>query len=221
MSFTLYDYVLSGNCYKIRLLASLLNVDYQSIAVNFHPGGEHKSESMLRVSPAGTLPILVDGDLVLSETQAMLAWMAGKFDKSGTWWPCDDPVMAADILQWLGFSSSLTASVGEARLHSMLNREVDFDKTINSARHALRVLESHLSERAIAGSQWIVGDTATIADIACFPYTALSPDAGIEHDSYPAIRNWLYAIRSLDGFVTMPGIHAMHELRDGERDHGK
>ncbi|MEM7257203.1 MAG: glutathione S-transferase N-terminal domain-containing protein, partial [Pseudomonadota bacterium] len=56
MSFTLYNYVLSGNCYKVRLLASLLGAQYQAEAVDFHPGQAHKSEQMLRLNPAGTLP---------------------------------------------------------------------------------------------------------------------------------------------------------------------
>ena len=79
----------------------------------------------------------------------------------------------------------------------------------------LRELELHLTDRVFEGRTWLVGDTPTIADIACFPYVALSPDAGLDHDGYPAIRNWLYAVRSLPGFVTMPGIHHLHELREG------
>ena len=72
MEFTLYDYALSGNCYKIRLFASILGVDYEKISVEFHPSADHKSEAMLQVSPAGTLPILKTDEMVLSETQAML-----------------------------------------------------------------------------------------------------------------------------------------------------
>ena len=82
------------------------------------------------------------------------------------------------------------------------------------AKQVLRELEAHLTEQQIRGEQWLAASTPTVADIACFPYTALSPDAGIEHDDYPAIRHWLYAVRSLDGFITMPGIHELHEQRE-------
>jgi len=58
MKVTFYNYVLSGNCYKFRLLANLLNVSYESVAIDFHPGQEHKSEKLLQLNPAGTLPIL-------------------------------------------------------------------------------------------------------------------------------------------------------------------
>ena len=77
----------------------------RKISVEFHPSADHKSEAMLQVSPAGTLPILKTDEMVLSETQAMLFWMAKKFDRSGMWWPKDDnPVAQAFVLQWLGFS---------------------------------------------------------------------------------------------------------------------
>lgn len=225
MSFTLYNWVLSGSCYKVRLLASLLGVDYETVAVDFHPGLEHKSETMLALNPAGTLPVLVADDMVLTETQAMLAWIAATFDPSGRWWPVNDPRAAAEVLEWLAFSDGLTATTGEARLNAILDRPVDLPAVLTGAERLFRRLELHLVERgfegdALEGKTWLVGDHPTIADIACFPYVALSPDAGIEHDAFPAIRDWLYAVRGLPGFKTMPGIHARHELREGEAGHG-
>jgi len=188
MSATLYNYVLSGNCYKVRLLASLLNTELNTIAVDFHPGQEHKSETMLQLNPAGT---------------------SKQFDKSQSWLPSSstEQVLA---MQWLSFSGRLTATVGELRLHTMLNKDINVQAAQTGAITCLRELESHLSEQAIKGIDFLISDNPTIADIACFAYTALSPDAGIEHDDYPAIRNWLHRVRSLDGFITMPGIHELH-----------
>ena len=218
MRIKFHNYVLSGNCYKVRLLASLLDVEYESVAVDFHPGAEHKSEAYLRINPAGTLPILEAGDLVLTETQAMLVWLAEHHDTGNKWWPVNDDEAVVRTMQWLGFATRLSATVGELRLHTMLNREIDVAVVHGGAIKALRELESHLTEQRIRGCRFLVSDTPTIADIACFAYTALSPDAGIEHDDYPAVRNWLYAIRSLDGFITMPGIHELHEQRGVNAD---
>ncbi len=212
--FTLYDYVLSGNCYKIRLMAGLLGVAYDAVPVDFYPGREHRSEPMLALNPSGTLPVLVADDLVLSETQSMLGWLAATYDRSGTWYPVSDAGLHAQVLQWLGFSARLTASVGAARLNAMLDWPVDVRAVRAASLKDLDELELLLTDRVFSGRTWLVGDGPTIADIACFPYVALSPDAGFEHDGYPAIRNWLYAVRSLPGFVTMPGIHPLHELRE-------
>jgi len=210
MKIRFYDYVLSGNCYKFRLLASLLGVSYESIAVDFHPGSEQESERFLQLNPAATLPILeVDGQ-IFTESQAMLVWLAEFHDASQTWWPTSKSHLIPQVVQWLGFSSRLSASVGELRLHSMLNKSIDIEACSARAKCDLRELEAHLTEQDIQGSGWLVGETPTIADIACFPYAALSPDAGIEHDAFPAMRNWLYAVRSLTGFITMPGIHELH-----------
>ena len=61
---TLYDYPLSGNCYKIRLLLSLLDQPFETIPIDFHPGREHKQPEFLRINPLGQLPVIRDGDLV-------------------------------------------------------------------------------------------------------------------------------------------------------------
>lgn len=211
-----YNYVLSGNCYKFRLLANILNVSYDSIAVDFHPGKAHKSEEMLQLNPAGTLPILQIGDETLTETQAMLLWLAEHHAPKNTWWPSADPGQTIKAMQWLAFSSRLSATIGELRLHTMLNKNINAEAAHTGAIATLRELESHLTEQSIKGFDWLVGNSPTIADIACFPYTALAPDAGLEHDFYPAIRNWLYRVRSLEGFITMPGIHELHERKEVE-----
>ncbi|MEM9814403.1 MAG: glutathione S-transferase family protein [Pseudomonadota bacterium] len=212
--FTLYNYVLSGNCYKIRLFAALLGVEYKIVSVDFYPGQEHRSPEMLALNPAGTVPVLTAGDLVLTETQAMLTWLAARFDPSETWLP-RDPERLATVVEWLGFAGRLTQSAGLARLQAMLSWPGDSDAAKAAATEDLRRLELALTDRVLEGGLWLAGDAPTVADIACFPYVALSPDAGLEHEGYPAIRNWLYAVRGLPGFVTMPGIHYLHDVPRG------
>lgn len=214
MTFKLYNYVLSGNCYKVRLMASLLDVPFEAVSVDFYPGFEHRSEPMLALNPSGTLPVLQAGDLVLTETQAMLVWLASEFDTSGRWFPKDDPVVLATVMEWLGFSARLTRSIGVARLHSMIDWPADIEAALKASVTDLQAFELHLTDRVLDGGLWVAGDHPTVADIACFPYIALSPDAGLEHDPYPAIRNWLYAIRALPGFTAMPGIHYLHDLNE-------
>ena len=76
----LYDYVLSGNCYKIRLLATFLDIDYEAVAVDFYPGREHKSAAFLKLNPLGQIPVLEDDGLIIRDAQAILLYLANKYD---------------------------------------------------------------------------------------------------------------------------------------------
>ncbi len=178
----LYDYVLSASCYKVRLMAALLGTPLNLRAVNFHPGREHKSTEMLALNPKGTLPILQDGDTVLTDSADILQHLTADHPE---WQSADDD-------RWLAFASDLNDSLGLARLHDVIGYEADIDKARAAGVSALR--------------------NPTIADIACFPNTALTPDGGVSLDPYPSIRLWMRAIRSLPGFIEMPGIHRLHEL---------
>ena len=206
----LYDYVLSASCYKIRLMAALLGVKLKHEAVDFHPGRAHKSAAFAQLNPAGTLPVLVDGDLILTESTAMLVYLAQLLGRD--WLGPSDPKSAAQVQHWLAFSGRLAASLGMARLHDMLLYEGNIDAWRAQGHAALRELEAALSERRFAGGVWLVGDAPSIADIACFPNVALSQDGGVSLDAYPSVRLWTRAVRALDRFVEMPGIHRLHEL---------
>ena len=205
----LYDYIMSPSCYKVRLMAAIAGVKLDLRPVDFHPGREHKTDPILALNPAGTIPILVDGALVLTESSAMLTYLAAL--AAPGWLGGATPADRAQVEQWLAFSPRLTASCGGARLHDMLLMPGDIGALRASATRALRELEAALSARRRRGHSFLVGAAPTIADIACFPYVALAPDGGIDLGPYPSIRLWMRAIRGLPGFIEMPGIHRLHE----------
>ena len=207
----LYDYILSPSCYKVRLMAALTGTKLDIRPVDFHPGGEHRGSELLALNPAGSIPILEDGDLLLTESSAMLVYLAAK---SAPEWLGDGTAdVAARVQQWLSFSHRLTASLGGARLHEMLLRPGNIAVLQTQGIAALRELEAGLVEQNLRGKQFLASDSPTVADIACFPYVALAPDGGVSLDPYPAIRRWSRAIRALDRFIEMPGIHRLHELK--------
>ncbi len=206
----LHDYVLSASCYKVRLLAALLGVRLELVAVDFHPGRAHKSVVFRALNPAGSLPVLVDGDLVLTESTAMLVYLAQMAGPD--WLGATDATSAARVQHWLAFSARLNGSLGLARLHDMLHFAADIDSARAAGHQCLREIEAHLSEARFAGRIFLEGDRPTIADIACFPNIALAPDGGVELNDYPSLRLWQRAIRSLPRFIEMPGIHRLHEL---------
>lgn len=211
----LYDYILSPSCYKVRLLAALTGVTLDLRPVDFHPGAEHLGPELLALNPAGSIPILEDGDLILTESSAMLAYLAAK--SAPGWLGSGGASETARIQQWLSFSHRLTSSLGGARLHEMLLRPGDIGALQANGIAALRELEAGLFEQKLRGQRFLASDRPSIADIACFPYVMLAPDGGVSLDSYPTIRLWSRAIRSLDGFVEMPGIHRLHELKPEPR----
>lgn len=162
----------------------------------------------MEINPLCQIPVLDDGDLRLRDAQAILLYLAARYDPDRRWFP-DDPATQGRIAMWLSFAGGEIMNASAARLHDMLGYDVDIDRTRAGAHAALRLLDDHLSDREIADAQWIVGDAPTIADIACFPYVALAEDGGVSLDDYHAIRRWLGRVKRLPGFIDMPGIYAV------------
>jgi glutathione S-transferase len=184
----LSDYVLSDDAYKVRLMLALLGVSYESEAVDVYPGG-------------GTVPVLTDGDLVLSDPQLILVHLAKTRDPPGQWLPANP-----EIGVWLGFARTELGAVSEARLMAMLGQPGDFEAARERGYQALRALDDHLADRTDGTEVWLVGSAPSIADIAVFPAVALSNDAGIGLEDFPALNLWQRRVRKLPGFIGMPGI---------------
>lgn len=203
----LYDYELSGNCYKLRLLMTILGVDYKTVPVDFYPGREHKSEWFLKLNPLGQLPVIDDDGLVLRDAQAILAYLAAKYDTADTWYPRDNPELLGEINQWLAFADGITSTASAARLHDALFYDFDIDAARAGAHRLFRILDEHLWFGERQGRQWICSaGQPTIADIACFPYIMLSEEGGISRQDYPAIRRWCDRVKRINGFIVMSGV---------------
>ncbi|RQO36416.1 glutathione S-transferase [Herminiimonas sp. KBW02] len=203
----LYNYELSGNCYKLRLLMSMLKLPYDAIAVDFYPGREHKSKRFLALNPFGQLPVLEDGALRLRDAQAILVYLATQYDAKRTWYP-DDPAAMGQITMWLAVADEITRTASAARLHDALGYVLDIAKARADAHALFRIIDDHLADKEVIGQHWLAMNQATIADIACFPYIAMSHEGNIMRDDYPAIRRWIERVRRLPGFVGMSGIFA-------------
>ncbi|TPK94469.1 glutathione S-transferase family protein [Mesorhizobium sp. B2-4-12] len=204
---TLYDYELSGNCYKLRLLMSFLGIEYRTVPVDFYPGREHKSEWFLKLNPLGQLPVIEDGGLILRDAQAILVYLASKYDRSGTWYPRDNPDLLGEVSQWLAFADGITATASAARLHDALFYVFDIDAARAGAHRLFRILDEHLWFSEQQGRNWICpAGHPTIADIACFPYIILSEEGGIPRQDYPAIRRWCDRVKRIKGFTVMSGV---------------
>ncbi|MSQ20310.1 MAG: glutathione S-transferase family protein [Betaproteobacteria bacterium] len=202
----LYDYPMSGNCYKVRPLAAFLGIELALIPVDFYPGRAHRDAAFLAINPLGQIPVLEDGDLRLRDAQAILVYLAAKYDGTRTWYP-SHPETMGKIGMWLAFAERITATASAARLHDAMQYDFDIERCRAEAHAALQILDEHLWFAEAGGAAWIAtNDHPTIADIACFPYIMLSEEGGISREDYPAIRRWTDRVKGIKGFITMPGI---------------
>ncbi len=196
---TLYEFGLSGNCHKVRLLLSMLGLPYTRHMVN---GGlaEHKSTDYLQMHPMGQVPLLVDADNRIWDSQAILVYLAAKQPEFG-FYP-DDPLAQAQVQSWLAVANNeLSRGPALLRLHYKFGRVIDIDAALALSRQLLLVLEKKLQQ-----DSWLVGTAVTIADIAMYPYLARAHEGLLDLTAYPAITRWLHDFESLPGYVVMPGI---------------
>jgi glutathione S-transferase len=206
---TLHDYELDDACYKVRLLLGALGLNYAKVAVDVHPGREQLSPKYLKLNPLGSLPILVDGEVLLHGAEAILAYLAQAHDPNKAWLP-REPATFGAVMMWLGFAGGGLRCASLARMHHMLEVDADAAALDRGSRQAFRVMDDHMTQREFDGEKWFAAAHPTIADIALFPAIALSRDFGIDHDEYPALRRWMRHVRAIPGFVTMPGIPSYH-----------
>lgn len=194
----LYDLELSGNCYKVRLLASLLGVALECQAVDLL-GGEHKTPAFLALNPFGEIPVLVDDDLVLRDSQAITVYLARRF--GGDQWLPTSPRELARVLQWVSTAANDVArGPNDARLHDLFGYELDVGKARAQGKKLLAVLDAHLAQRA-----WLELDRPTVADVTVYPYVALAEQGGIKLAPYAAVQAWMARIQKLPGYISMPG----------------
>jgi glutathione S-transferase len=202
---TLYDFELDENCYKVRLLLSVLGLAYRKVAVNMVPGREHLAPPLMALNPRGSLPILSDGEVVLSEAEAIMTYLARAYDDGNTWLPAT-PGAHGLVAMWLQFAIRDLHAAFLARRLAMFDEPGDEVALGLAARRAFRLMEDHMTAREFDRAAWFVGDKPSLADLALFPAIALSRDFGIEHEAYPALRRWMRRVRTIPGFMTMPGI---------------
>eukprot|EP01037_Dinobryon_pediforme_P021806 gene21806-22780_t len=184
---------------------SLLGVDYERQTVGILPGNGNDAPSYRALNPAGTVPTLVDGDIVLTRPEAMLVHLAERHDDSRGWLPADAATRAS-VFDWLAFAAGDLRAAEDARLKSIFGLEPAWADARLQARAALRVMEGHLVGRSFDALRFFAGEGPTIADIALFPAVALAADFGIGLEEFPRLLIWSRQIHSLKGFVTMPGV---------------
>ncbi|MEK9970036.1 MAG: glutathione S-transferase [Ferrovibrio sp.] len=202
MSLRLHRFALSGHAHRAELMLSLLGLKAELIDVDL-PGRAHKQPDFLGLNAFGQVPVLEDGPkdnpVVIADSNAILVYLASKYDRSRQWLPAD-PATAAQVQRWLSVAAGQLASgPARARMVTLFKAPFDHAATKQVAVQLLDVMEQHLQ-----GRDFFAAAHPTIADIALYSYTAHAPEGGVSLQPYPNIRAWLSRIEALPGFVGMP-----------------
>jgi glutathione S-transferase len=188
MQYTLYDYLPSGNGYKVRLTAKHLNIPYRLVQMDITRGASRTPEFLAK-NVNGRIPLLeVPGRGFLAESHAIIGFLA-----EGSELLPSDAWQRANLWQWLCFEQyNLEPNAGTARfwVKSLGKTPAELGdrltEKIAKAHEALVVLERGLEDR-----EFLVADRFTLADIALYAYTHVAPEGGISLEGYPKIRAWM------------------------------
>lgn len=190
----LYYHPLSGHAHRARLFLSLLGVTFDLVEVDLAKGA-HKAADFLKLNRFGQVPVLVDGDTVIPDSNGILIYLAKKYGKTD--WLPESPEAAARVQRWLSVAAGQIAyGPAAARLITVFGAKLNADEVIARAHGVLKVLDEELAER-----NWIAAEQPTIADIALYSYIARAPEGNVDLSSYSNVKAWLRRIETLPGFV--------------------
>jgi glutathione S-transferase len=192
----LYNSQVSGNCYKVRLIAAHLGLDYERREVDVIDRS-NRAELLGDLNPALRVPTLVlDDGRALAESNAILCYLAG----DSRYLP-DDKFERAKVLQWLFFEQyNHEPNIAVVRFWVAIADAPPSQQELDAKRAggytALQAMERHLAER-----QFLVAERYTIADIALYAYTHVAEEGGFELPRFPAVQAWLARVAQQPGHV--------------------
>jgi len=201
MNLRLFRHPLSGHAHRAELMLSLLGLPFESIDVDLVSGAQRQASFLAR-NPLGQVPVLEDGDVIVPDSNAILVYLASRYDPSGRWLP-REPVAAAQVQRWLGVAAGpLLQGPAMARIEVMKRLPRD------PQRHSAAATLFQVMDMQLASGPFITGASPTIADVALYTYTRHAPEGGVPLAPYPHLSAWLARIEALPGFI------GMHKLPD-------
>jgi glutathione S-transferase len=194
-----YGDSISGNCYKVKLLCSELDIEYEWRELDILSGAT-RTPDFLHMNPNGKIPLLELPDgRHLAESNAILWYLAEGSDLAGV-----DRFERASVLQWMFFEQySHEPYIATSRfivryLGNPPDRKGDLEGKKIAGEQALGVMERKLGE-----SSYMAGERFTLADIALFAYTHVAEEGGFELGPYAGIRAWIERIMSRPNYKPM------------------
>jgi glutathione S-transferase len=202
----LYCFGESGNAYKAALALELSGLDWEPVKVDFFGGQTRQPDYRAQINNMGEAPVMIDGDLRLTQSGVIQDYVAEKTGKFGG----RDATERREILRWVLWDNHKLSSV--AGMTRFLMNFLPEDKrpaeviAFNQGRlkAAYNVLNDHLD-----GRDWIVGDDITNADLSCCGYLYYPEPFGFDRSDWPHIDAWLTRLSETPGWKApydlMPG----------------
>lgn len=194
-----YGDIRSGNCYKIKLLAALLDIDHDWVHVDIL-AGETRTDEFLSRNPNGKIPLLqLDDGRCLAESNAILNYLAADSDLVPA-----DRFDKAKVLEWQFFEQySHEPYIAVARYIAKYlglpeDRKAEYESKQEGGHKALAVMENQLSR-----TPYLAGGRLTIADISLYAYTHVAHEGGFDLSGYPAVNAWMRKINGHPKYTAM------------------
>lgn len=200
----LHEYSWSGNCYKIRLTASLLGLTLKDrLEYDVLKGETRTPEYLSKVNANGRIPVLQIGqDTFLPESGAACHYLADGTDLIPT-----DRLQRAQVLQWMFFeqysfepyAGTLRFWLAKRGIESLSQEQKEsIPEKRSQGEAALAIMNDHLSTR-----KFFVAEKLTVADVALYAYTHVAPEGGFDLSKFPHVQSWCERIRQQPGYVAV------------------
>lgn len=206
MSIKLHCFGESGNAYKAALALELSGLDWEAVKVDFFGGETRSPEYRAGVNAMGEAPVMVDGDVRLTQSGVIQDYVSEKSGKFGG----KDAAERREILRWVLWDNhKLSSAAGMTRfLMNFLPQDKQPKEVIGFMQDRLAaayaVLNDHLADR-----DWIVGEAITNADLSCCGYLYYPEPFGFDRKAWPHIDAWLTRLSETPGWKApydlMPG----------------
>lgn len=206
MTMKLYCFGESGNSYKAALPLALSGLDWEPVKVDFFGGETRTPEYRKNINEMGEAPVLVDGDVKITQSGVIQDYISEKSGKFGG----ENAAEKREVLRWVLWDNhKLSSMAGMTRfLMNFLPEDKRPAEVIGFNLGRLKSAYATL-DAALEGRDWLVGNGPTNADFSCCGYLYYPEPFGFDRKEFGNIDKWL------DRIAALPGYKAPYDLMLG------
>ncbi|WP_424973430.1 glutathione S-transferase family protein [Dinoroseobacter sp. S124A] len=202
MTLRLHCFGESGHSYKVALALNLAELDWTPVYVDFFKGGTRAPEH-LALNEMGECPVLEDAATTLTQSGVILDHLSEKTGRFGL----HDPAIRRDVLRWVLWDNhKMSSMVGITRFLMNFVPEAKRPAEVIGWAQGRCAGAYKTLDAALAGRDWLVGDSVTAADLSCCSYLYYDEPFGFDRAAFPNIDRWL------DGIAALPGWKHPYDL---------